>query len=92
MPFAAYQLIYDEYYKDENLETEEFRKLTDGYNENQTVIDKYLSLRSRCWRKDYFAGALPWPQRLADSEVTLPIAGNADVKKVGNFSSNIGSL
>lgn len=90
LPFAAYQLIYDEYYKDENLETEEFRKLTDGYKENHTVIEKYLSLRSRCWRKDYFSGALPWPQRLADSEVTLPIAGQADISKEGLFKYNNG--
>lgn len=92
LPFAAYQLIYQEYYKDENLETDEFRKLTDGYTENQHVITDYLSLRSRCWRKDYFAGALPWPQRLADSEVTLPIAGNANIKKEGQFNDNVGKL
>lgn len=92
LPFAAYQLIYQEYYKDENLETDEFRKLTDGYTENQHVITDYLSLRSRCWRKDYFAGALPWPQRLADSEVTLPIAGNANIKKEGQFNGNVGKL
>lgn len=92
LPFAAYQLIYDEYYKDENLETEEFVPLSDGYTDNSKHISQYLSLRSRCWRKDYFAGALPWPQRLADSEVSLPIAGNADIKKVDQFSSNVGSL
>lgn len=88
LPFAAYQLIYDEYYKDENLETAEFQKLLDGYEDNKKYFADMLSLRSRCWRKDYFAGALPWPQRLADSEVTLPISGKADISKVGSFSYN----
>lgn len=89
LPFAAYQLIYHEYYKDENLETDEFVKLQDGYSANQASM--YLDLRSRCWRKDYFAGALPWPQRLADSEVTLPIKGRANIIKEADFNSTVGS-
>lgn len=92
LPFAAYQLIYNEYYRDENVQPEVPFELEDAYNGNKSNMDELLQIRNRCWRKDYFAGALPWPQRLADSEITLPIAGNASIKKQGLFESNVGDL
>lgn len=98
LPFRAYQLIYNEYYRDETLQEEvEIFNDSDGAlkdnpktyrvdGKNWSFNDLPLfTLRNRCWRKDYFSGALPFPQRLADAEVTLPIAGEADIVKRGNF-------
>lgn len=48
-PRRAYNFIYNEYYRDENLITEV--ALT-----NQDVL-------YRCWEKDYFTSSLPWQQR-----------------------------
>lgn len=98
LPFRAYQLIYNEYYRDETLQEEvDIQVEKDGAlsdNPQSYRVDgktwsyndlPLLSLRNRCWRKDYFSGALPWPQRLADAEVTLPIVGEADIVKKGDF-------
>lgn len=102
LPFRAYQLIYNEYYRDETLQEEiDIQVDSDGALKDNlvkitessghatlTYNDQPLFyLRNRCWRKDYFSGALPFPQRLADAEVTLPLAGEADIVKKGDFVS-----
>lgn len=96
LPFKGYQLIYSEYYRDETLQDEVDLDLdSDGYlqngQSNYVSLRKFFDLRNRSWKKDYFTGSLPWPQRLADAEVTLPLVGQADIKKVGTFNSNIGN-
>ena len=48
-PKRAYNLIYNEYYRDENLQ-------------NVVPIDSG-ELLSRNWEKDYFTSSLPWQQR-----------------------------
>lgn len=59
MPRRAYNLIYNEYYRDENLITEV--SLT-----NESILN-------RCWEKDYFTSSLPWQQR--GTAPALPISG-----------------
>lgn len=70
--FAAYQRIYNEYYRDNNLEQERFSDLIDGdqssYGPSYTEL---LDLRKRAWEHDYFTSALPWTQRGA--AVDLPL-------------------
>lgn len=75
LPFKAYQLIYNEYYRDQNLE-EPVNILTevDGGVPTTSYPDIF-TLRKRAWKKDYFTGALPFPQRGED--VMLPLHGNA---------------
>lgn len=71
LPFRAYQLIYNEYYRDQNLtDPIEF-----SLNSGDSVADsnRLLTLRRRAWEKDYFTSALPWLQR--GPEVTVPING-----------------
>lgn len=58
-PRIAYNTVYNEYYRDENLQTEV--ALT-----NQTILN-------RAWEKDYFTSALPWQQR--GTAPALPISG-----------------
>lgn len=49
--------------------------------DNPTSAGSYakqmVTLRSACYRKDYFTAALPWTQR--GGAVTLPLAGDPDV-------------
>ena len=59
-PRRAYNLVYNEYYRDENLQTEV--ALT-----NETILN-------RAWEKDYFTSSLPWQQR--GTAPALPISGN----------------
>ena len=58
-PRRAYNLVYNEYYRDENLQTEV--ALT-----NETILN-------RGWEKDYLTSALPWQQR--GTAPALPISG-----------------
>lgn len=90
LPFAAYQKIYNEYYRDQNLVTEVVDTLIDG--DNSGVADFYL-LRKRAWEHDYFTAALPFAQKGAS--VNLPLAGFNDVPVRVNINqpgSAVGTL
>lgn len=79
LPFRAYQLIYNEYYRDENLEDEiDIAKDVDGLISDTDYIKSMIALRKRAWEKDYFTSALPWTQRGA--ETTIGLSGNAPVR------------
>jgi hypothetical protein len=81
LPFAAYQAIYNEYYRDQNLVPEVDYKLNDGdntttWNEN----NKWFKMRNRAWEHDYFTASLPFAQK--GTAVDIPIGqidGNAQV-------------
>lgn len=78
LPFRAYQQIYNDYYRDQTLEPEiTFNKTSTHSTVTGTNGVKTLTLRKRCWEKDYFTSALPWAQR--GNTVTLPISGSAPV-------------
>jgi hypothetical protein len=68
----AYNLIYNEYYRDQSLQSRVDISKASG-KDTTTPVDVLL----RCWEKDYFTSAQPTPQR--GGEVTLPLNGNADV-------------
>ena len=67
LPFRAYQTIFNEYYRDQNLQDEVEVVKSDG---NTVTGNGILAMRKRCWEKDYFTSALPWTQR--GGEVNLP--------------------
>lgn len=69
----AYNLIYNEWYRDENLQD----SITVDKDDGPDTYSDYV-LRRRGKRKDYFTGALPWPQKGATA-VTLPLGTTAPV-------------
>lgn len=77
LPFRAYAKIYNDWFRPENLE-EEIPMAETSDVDDVTNTD----LQRRCWSKDYFTNALPWPQR--GDPVFLPLGTQAPV--VGNGS------
>jgi len=76
LPFAAYQKIYQDYYRDENLITKTDVSVTDGTQSNSDTIE-LSSMQKRAWQHDYFTSALPWTQR--GPEATIPLGGTAPI-------------
>jgi len=70
LPFRAYQLIYDEYYRDQNLTASLDISLASG-DVTGAELAKITALRKRCWEKDYFTSALPFAQRGASVDIPL---------------------
>jgi hypothetical protein len=72
LPFAAYQAIYNEYYRDQNLIAPIPYKLTDGNNNTSlTRLHQLLDLRKRAWEHDYFTASLPFAQKGAAVDIPL---------------------
>ena len=85
LPFRAYQLIYNEYYRDQNLTDAVDFALTSGEVSTNDILN-LLTLRRRAWEKDYFTSALPWLQR--GPEVTVPVGGSFGVVTLANRDQN----
>lgn len=77
LPFRAYQLIYQEYFRDQNLTDELGLSLAGGPITDPVEARKLLTLRTRAWEKDYFTSCLPWAQR--GGEVAMPFTGDPTV-------------
>jgi hypothetical protein len=69
----AYNLIYNEWYRDENLQDSVVVDRGDGPDDPED----YVLLR-RGKRHDYFTSCLPWPQK--GPSVDLPLGYRADIK------------
>ena len=78
LPFRGYSLIWNEWYRDQDLQTALTVSTADGPD-----MTTNITLQNVCWEKDYFTSSRPWTQK--GSEVTLPLGTSAPV--VGTTSN-----
>ena len=75
-PRRAYNMVYNEYYRDENLQAE------------VALTNESILLRN--WSKDYFTSSLPWQQR--GISPALPIAGTTSAIWIGETSGTVSPI
>jgi len=63
LPYRAYQLIWNEYYRDQNLQAKIDFPTTSTPLTDDGTISRLLDIRAKAWEKDYFTSALPFTQK-----------------------------
>lgn len=76
LPFRMYNLIWNTWFRDENLSTASTQVKNDGPDTNN-----WYNILDRAKSHDYFTTALPWPQKF--TAPTVPIGGTAPVIGIG---------
>lgn len=73
LPIRAYNLIYNENYRDQDLVAPIAVPTSSGADTTSPIV-----LQRAAWEKDYFSDARPWPQK--GPNITLPLGSEAPVK------------
>lgn len=86
LPFRCYGLIWNEWFRDQNLQDSVVVDTGDGPDTTTN-----LSVLRRGKRHDYFTSALPWPQK--GPAVELPLGSRANISGLGllDTASGMGS-
>lgn len=86
LPFRAYALVWNEWYRDQDLQTPLDISLESG-EDTTTNTD----LQRCAWEKDYFTSARPWEQK--GPSITIPLGNQAPVHgiKWGDNSGGTGT-
>lgn len=91
LPFRCYNLIYNEWFRDENLIDSVPVPTIDGPDN----VENYV-LRKRAKRHDYFTSCLPWPQKGPSVNISLtgeaPVYGNNHSLGLFTLHSDSGTI
>jgi hypothetical protein len=80
LPFRAYRLIYNEWFRDQNL-------ITEGVLSHGNGPDTPPSIHKSAKKHDYFTSCLPYLQK--GDPVTIPVSGQAPVT-AATYASDLG--
>jgi len=72
LPFRGYSLIWNEFYRDQDLQTPLVVSKLSGSDSTTNI-----AMQKVAWEKDYFTSSRPWEQK--GDQVLLPIGGIAPV-------------
>lgn len=78
LPFRGYALIWNQWYRDQDLQTELVIDKTSGADTTTST-----TLQNGAWEKDYFTSARPWEQK--GPAITIPIGTSAPVTGLGQL-------
>jgi len=81
LPFRAYSKIFNDWFRDENLQDSQNENVGDGpdaLNTANTGTYQQSAMLKRGKRHDYFTSCLPWPQKSTNA-VSLPLGSTAPV-------------
>jgi len=81
MPFRAYVKIWNEYFRDQNLQ-QEINVCEEYDGQDGFQIDE-VGLLNCAWKKDYFTSALPWTQRGAMAQFVGDVFLNKNSANAG---------
>lgn len=91
LPLAAYGLIYNEYYRDQNLQEPIDITLLDGDNTGLINAAGLMGVPfNRAWEHDYFTSSLPFAQK--GPGVILPLGNNAPISYIPGHEARINDL
>lgn len=76
LPFRAYNRIFNDWYRDQDLQTPLVVSTGSGVDTTTST-----TLVNGCWEKDYFTSARPWEQK--GPTVSIPLTGNAPILGIG---------
>lgn len=86
LPLRCYNLIYDQWFRDENLQTSWYNAGSTNGGDGPDLYTNYTLLK-RGKRFDYITQALPWPQK-GNTAISLPIGSTAPVIGVAGQAIN----
>ncbi len=87
MPFRAYIKIFNDWFRDENLQNSITLPTGNGPDTIDSATNADPVRRGK--RKDYFTSCLPWPQKQT-AAVSLPLGVSADVHYSGGANAIVG--
>lgn len=80
LPFRAYASIYNEWFRDQDLQTKLVISKASGNDTTTSTVLKNIN-----WEKDYFTSARPFEQK--GPQVTIPIGSQAPINRVSNAAA-----